>query len=53
LCENPADWRWSNYRGSIGLERGFAFVADAAMQEYFGVRTEELIRNLRAFCEDR
>jgi REP-associated tyrosine transposase len=53
LCNSPADWKWSNYRGSTGLERGFAFVADSAMQEYFGVQTEELIRNLRAFCEDQ
>lgn len=52
LCEKPADWKWSNYRGSIGLEPPFPFVTDEPMLAYFGAQRAEAIRNLRAFVED-
>ena len=26
LCNRPEEWRWSSYRGTIGLEREFGFI---------------------------
>lgn len=52
LCKSPADWGWSNYRGSIGVDAGFSFVTDAPIHAYFGADREEAIRHLRAFVEE-
>ncbi len=51
LCASPADWRWSSYRGTAGLDAQFAFVTDEPMHQYFGSSAEAAIRELRAFCE--
>ena len=52
LCSHPADWPWSSYRGTAGIEAGFPFVTDAAMHDCFGSSREVAIRELRAYCED-
>lgn len=52
LCASPAEWNWSSYRGSIGLENRFPFVRNEPMYAYFGSRPDEAIRGLRAFVED-
>lgn len=51
LCESPADWLWSSYRGTVGLGSRFAFVDDAAIRDYFGGETEEALRLIRSFVE--
>jgi REP-associated tyrosine transposase len=52
LCESPADWLWSSYRGTAGLDGQFAFVDDTPVRNYFGGDTDEAIRQLRGFVED-
>jgi REP element-mobilizing transposase RayT len=51
LCESPADWPWSSYRGTAGLDGGFAFVDDTPIRDYFGGGDEEALRRLRDFSE--
>ena len=51
LCTNPADWLWSSYRGTAGLDGRFAFVDDAPIREYFGGDTEKALQLLRNFVE--
>lgn len=51
LCGSPADWLWSSYRSTAGLDGGFAFVDDAAIRDYFGGDGEDAIRLLRNFVE--
>lgn len=51
LCRSPADWLWSSYRRTAGLDGRFAFVNDAAIRHYFGGDTEEASRLLRSFVE--
>ena len=52
LCDNPADWLWSSYRGTAGLDGAFAFVDDRPIRAYFGRDAEDAIRVLRGFVED-
>jgi putative transposase len=51
LCDNPADWLWSSYRGTAGIDGRFAFVSHDSIREYFGGSTEEALRLLRNFVE--
>lgn len=51
LCEGPADWLWSSYRGTAGLDGRFAFVDDAGTRDYFGGDSEVALRLLRNFVE--
>lgn len=51
LCDSPADWLWSSYRGTAGLDGRFAFVDDAVIRDYFGGDSEEALRLLRNFVE--
>jgi hypothetical protein len=51
LCDSPADWRWSSYRGTAGLDDPFAFVDDAAIRDYFGGNDEPALQMLRNFVE--
>ena len=51
LCDHPADWRWSSYRGTAGLDEGFAFVTNGPIRDYFGGDSEEALRLLRNFVE--
>lgn len=51
LCNNPADWLWSSYRGTAGLDGRFAFVDDAIFRSYFGGDDANAIRHLREYVE--
>jgi len=51
MCASPADWLWSSYRGTAGLDGQFAFVDDSRIREYFGGDTEDALRLLRNFVE--
>lgn len=51
LCASPADWLWSSYRGTAGLDGRFAFVDDAPIRAYFSRDTEKASRLLRDFSE--
>lgn len=51
LCSSPADWLWSSYRGTAGLDGKFAFVEDAAIRDYFGGNGEGALQLLRNFVE--
>jgi hypothetical protein len=51
LCWDPFEWRWSSYRGCIGLEPVFAFVSNEPMYAYFGSDAVKAIREIRAFVE--
>jgi putative transposase len=52
LCKSPADWLWSSYRGSAGIDGRFAFVDDAAIRDYFGGGNDQALRLLRNFVEE-
>jgi REP element-mobilizing transposase RayT len=51
LCASPADWLWSSYRGTAGMDVGFPFVDDAPIRAYFSRDTEKALRLLRDFSE--
>jgi REP element-mobilizing transposase RayT len=51
LCESPADWRWSSYRGTAGLDSRFAFVDDMPIRAYFGGDNAKALQLLRDFSE--
>ena len=51
LCSSAADWLWSSYRGTAGLDGRFAFVDDAVIRGYFGGDSKEALQLLRAFVE--
>lgn len=51
LCKSPADWLWSSYRGSAGLDGAFAFIDDAPMRAYFGGDSAQALQRLRNFTE--
>lgn len=36
LCVDPADWRWSSYRASVGLEKAPAFLTTSWLLGLFG-----------------
>lgn len=52
LCASPADWLWSSYRGTAGLDGAFAFVDNGRMRAYFGGDGADALRQLRNFVED-
>jgi REP element-mobilizing transposase RayT len=52
LCQSPADWLWSSYRGCAALDGGFAFVDERPVRAYFGGDSAEALRLLREFVED-
>jgi REP-associated tyrosine transposase len=52
LCKSPADWLWSSYRGTAGMDGAFAFVDNAPIRAYFGGDGEEALRQLRNYVED-
>lgn len=51
LCESPADWQWSSYRGTAGLDGRFSLVDDRRIRRYFGGDSDEALQRLRDFCE--
>ncbi|HLX18716.1 MAG TPA: transposase [Gaiellaceae bacterium] len=52
VCPSPADWPWSSYRGSAGLEDTFDFVDHRPLRAYFGGGSAEALRLLRGFVEN-
>jgi REP element-mobilizing transposase RayT len=52
LCDAPADWHWSSYRGTAGIDSGFAFVDNSPIRDYFGGDTKDATRVLRGFVEE-
>jgi putative transposase len=52
LCQSPADWLWSSYRGAAGLDGSFAFVDNTPIRAYFGGDADEALQELRGFVED-
>jgi putative transposase len=51
LAPTPADWRWSSYRGCVGLDAGFPFVDSSLLREYFGHDEPRAIELIRQFVE--
>jgi len=52
LCGSAAEWRWSSYRASAGLERPPPFLDDKRLLTYFGDVPEQSRRVYRAFVDD-
>lgn len=50
LCSDPAMWRWSSYRATIGLEPS-SFLAVHELLSFFGERPELARRRYRAHVE--
>lgn len=42
LCDQPQDWPWSSYAGSVGRERGFTFVDSSVVLDGLSGRVEQL-----------
>jgi len=51
ICEQTADWPWSSYRSTAGLEPAPAFVAREAMLRLFDPDPMRAERRYRAFVE--
>ncbi|HZS23625.1 MAG TPA: transposase [Gaiellaceae bacterium] len=52
MCERPADWTWSSYRGCAGYDDdGFPFVTNDFVLSSFHEDRTRAIRLLRAFVE--
>ena len=49
LCESPADWYWSSYRGAAGYDDVFGFVDHSRLRAFFSANHPD---GLRAFFED-
>jgi REP-associated tyrosine transposase len=51
LCAHPADWPWSSYRATAGLERPPAFLSADRLLGYFGQTRVEAMANYAAFVD--
>jgi len=51
LCDRPGDWLWSSYRGSVGDDRGFPFVANDFVLGCFNESRTKAQQLLRAFVD--
>jgi len=54
MCEDPADWPWSSYRATAGLERCPPFLAAARVRRLFGPGrrgTARYVEHVRALAE--
>lgn len=40
LCDDPAEWQWSSYRATAGLERCPSFLVAAPVRRLFGRGSE-------------
>jgi REP element-mobilizing transposase RayT len=55
LCDDPADWEWSSFRATAGLERCPRFLAAARVRAHFGrgatgaARYSSFVRDRAAF----
>jgi len=52
LCDDPADWEWSSFRATAGLERCPRFLAAARVRAHFG-RGATAADRYAAFVRDR
>lgn len=52
LCGSAAEWRWSSYRASAGLERSPRFLDVSRLLSYFGDTPERARTVYRAFVDD-
>jgi REP element-mobilizing transposase RayT len=51
LCAHPADWRWSSYRATVGLDPPPAFLSVAGLLSFFGDRTEVAVARYVIFVD--
>jgi putative transposase len=51
LCTQPADWPWSSYRATAGLERPPAFLSADKLLAYFGQTRREARAAYSAFVD--
>jgi REP-associated tyrosine transposase len=51
LCDHPAEWPWSSYRGCAGYDEGFPFVANDFVLSVFNEDRAKARRLLRLFVE--
>ena len=51
LCDDPADWFWSSYAGTIGLREPHSFVNANRVLECLGGPRELAIAHLRSYVE--
>ena len=52
ICESPADWPWSSYRGTVGLATPHTFIDDSLILACFEGSREAAVARLRAFVEE-
>ena len=52
MCESPADYVWSSYRGTAGYDEPFPFVDDRDLLSYYGPDRTRAQERLRRFCEE-
>lgn len=52
ICESPADWAWSSYRASAGLDFAPSFLAATQHLRLFGTRPSEARRAYREFVSE-
>jgi putative transposase len=50
-CDSAADWPWSSYRGTVGLDELASFVDPSPVLRLFGDDRETAIGRLRRFVE--
>jgi REP element-mobilizing transposase RayT len=52
LCEQPQDWPWSSYRGTVGLAPAFPFVDASHVLGLLGSSPERAVAALRRYVEE-
>jgi putative transposase len=52
LCAYPAEWPWSSYRATVGLDPRLPCVSSEELLSYFGDTPEEAIERYIAFVDE-
>jgi len=52
LVKHPADWPWSGYRATVGLEHPYPFHQPAQLLRFFAATPKVALRRYRQFIED-
>lgn len=52
LCRSPADWPWSSYRATVGLEPAHPFLSANGLLSLFGGDEASAQRSYRYYVED-
>jgi putative transposase len=52
MCEHPADYRWSTYRASAGLEPRPDYLTRSELRDRLGVSLSEVTASYRAFVNE-